>query len=70
VTTSAGTPIHPQFRIIDGLSIRFAESEGRNDDALPLRFSDSDWQRVVTGLAAACAAGGSAADASTGRDVT
>jgi hypothetical protein len=36
VTTPAGTPIHPQFRIIDGLSIRFTESEGRNDDALLL----------------------------------
>jgi pimeloyl-ACP methyl ester carboxylesterase len=36
VTTPAGTPIHPQFRIIDGLSIRFTESEGRNDDALRL----------------------------------
>jgi hypothetical protein len=34
VKTPAGTPIHPQFRIIDGRSIRFAESEGRNDDAL------------------------------------
>jgi hypothetical protein len=36
VTTPAGTPIHPQFCIIDGLSIRYAESEGRNDDALLL----------------------------------
>jgi hypothetical protein len=41
VTTPAGTPIHPQFGIIDGLPIRRAESEGRNDDALPLRFSGS-----------------------------
>jgi hypothetical protein len=37
VTTPAGTHIHPQFRIIDGLSIRFTGSEGRNDDALLLR---------------------------------
>jgi hypothetical protein len=36
VTTPAGTSVHPQFRIIDGLSIRFTESEGRNDDALLL----------------------------------
>jgi len=70
VTTSAGTPIHPQFRIIGGRPVRFAEREGRDDDALPLRFSGSDRQRVVTGPAAACAAGGAAASASTGRDVT
>jgi hypothetical protein len=36
VTTPVGTPIHPQFRIINGLSIRFTESEGRNGDALLL----------------------------------
>ena len=36
MTTPGGTPIHPQFRIIDGLSIRFTEGEGRNDDALLL----------------------------------
>jgi hypothetical protein len=52
------------------VSTRFAESEGRNDDALPLRFCDSDRQWVVTGLAAACAVGGAAAAASTGRDAT
>ena len=61
MTTPAGTPIHRQFRIIGGLPIRFAESEGRNDNALPLRFSGSDRQRVVTGPAAG---------SSTGRDVT
>ena len=64
MTTPAGTPIHPQFRIIGGLSIRFAEREGRNDDAFPLRLSNSNREWVVTGLAAACAA----AAASTGRD--
>ena len=69
MTTPAGTPIHPQFRIIDGLSIRFTEHEGRNNAALPLRSSDSGRQWVVTGLAAACAVGGAAAGASTGRDV-
>jgi hypothetical protein len=68
VTTPARTPLHPQFRITGGLSIRFAESGGRNDVALPLRFSDRDRQEVVTGLAAACAVGGAAAGASTGRD--
>ena len=70
MTTSAGTPIHLQFRIIDRRSLRFAESEGPNDDAVPLRFSGSGRQRVVTGLAAACAAGGAGAGASTERDVT
>src|SRR5712672_3326958 len=30
------TPIQMQFRTIDGLSIRFAESEARDDDALLL----------------------------------
>jgi hypothetical protein len=53
VTTPAGTPIHPQCRIIDGLSIRFTEHEGRDNDALPLRSSDSGRRWVVTGLAAA-----------------
>ena len=70
MTTSAGTPIQPQFRIIDGLSLCFAESEAANNDALRLRLSGSDRQWVVTGLAAASAAGGAAAGASTGRDVT
>ena len=60
----------PQFRIIGGLSIRFAERGGRNDDALPLRFSGRDRQGVVTGLAAASAVGGAAAGAPTGRDAT
>jgi hypothetical protein len=69
VTTSAGTPIHPQFRIIDGPPIRFAESEDRHDHALLLRVSDSDRQRV-TGLAAACAVGRAGAGASTERDAT
>jgi pimeloyl-ACP methyl ester carboxylesterase len=36
MTTSAGTPIHPRFRSIDGLSIRYAESEDRGDHALLL----------------------------------
>ena len=30
------TPIQTQFRVIDGLSIRFAESEDRDDHALLL----------------------------------
>jgi hypothetical protein len=70
VTTSARTPIHPQFRIIDGLSLRFAESEAANDDALPLRLSGSDRQWMLSGLPAASAVGGAAAGASTGWDVT
>ena len=70
MTRPARTPVHPQFRIIDGLPIRFAESEDRNDHALPLRFSDTDRRWVVTGLAAARAVGSAAAGASTGRDTT
>jgi hypothetical protein len=69
VTTPAGTPIHPQFRIIGGLSLCFAESEAANDDVLPLRLSGSDRQWVVTGLAAPVV-GGAAAGAPTGGDVT
>jgi hypothetical protein len=64
-STNAHTSAVP---LIGGLSVRFAEREGRNDDALPLRFSGSDGQEVVTGLAAACAVGGAVAGASTGRD--
>jgi hypothetical protein len=60
VTTPAGTPIHPQFCVIAGPSIRVTESEGRT--------SDRQW--VVTGFAAASAVDGAAADASTGRDAT
>jgi hypothetical protein len=70
VTTPAGTPVYPQFRLIGALSLRFAESEAANDDALPLRLSGSERQWVLTGLAAACAVGGAAAGASTGREVT
>ena len=58
MSTPAGTPIHRQFRIIGGLSIRFAEGEGRNDEAFPLRLSGSDREWVVTGLAAAGASSG------------
>jgi pimeloyl-ACP methyl ester carboxylesterase len=36
VTTWSDTPIQTRFRVIDGLSIRFAESEERNDHALLL----------------------------------
>ena len=36
MTTWLNTPIHAQFRTIDGLSIRFAESEERDDHALLL----------------------------------
>jgi hypothetical protein len=70
VTTSAGTPVHPHFRIIDELSIRIRRKRGRDDDALPLRIFDSGRLWVVTGLAAASAVGDAAAGASTGRDIT
>jgi hypothetical protein len=46
VTTPAGTPIHPQFRISSGRSIRFTDSDGRNDDALLL----SPWQDSLFAL--------------------
>jgi len=36
VTTWLNTPIEMQFRVIDGLSVRFAESEDRDDHALLL----------------------------------
>jgi pimeloyl-ACP methyl ester carboxylesterase len=36
VTTWLNTPIQMQFRVIDGLSVRFAESEDRSDHALLL----------------------------------
>ena len=75
----ARTPAYPLFDMIHGLSARFAESDGRNDDALlpglqpesPLAF-EPIWARLaghaylVPGLAAASAA----ADTSTGRDAT
>ena len=70
MTTSAGTPIDPQFHIIDGLSIRFAQSQGRHDDALALRSCNSDRQWVAIGFAAAPVVGGDAAGASTGWDAT
>ena len=36
MTTWLNTPIQMQFRVIDGLSVRFAESEDRDDHALLL----------------------------------
>jgi pimeloyl-ACP methyl ester carboxylesterase len=36
MTTWLNTPIQMQFRVIDGLSVRFAESENRDDHALLL----------------------------------
>jgi pimeloyl-ACP methyl ester carboxylesterase len=36
VTTWLNTPIQMQFRVIDGLTVRFAQSEGRAADALLL----------------------------------
>ena len=36
MTTWLNTPIQMQFRVIDGLSVRFAESEKRDDHALLL----------------------------------
>ena len=69
--------------MIHGLSIRFAESDGRNDDALvvspwpesllafdPICARLADHAHLVPGLAAAPAAGGAAAGTSTGRDAT
>jgi pimeloyl-ACP methyl ester carboxylesterase len=36
VTTWLNTPIQMQFRVIDGLTVRFAQSEDRDDHALLL----------------------------------
>ena len=36
MTAYSNTPVQTQFRTVDGLSIRFAESEDRDDDALLL----------------------------------
>ena len=68
--------------MIHRLSARFAESDGRNDDALlpglpesllafePIWARLPDHAHLVPGLAAASAAGGAAGDTSTGRDAT
>jgi hypothetical protein len=69
--------------MIHGLSTRLAESDGRKDDALMLSLRPESllafepiWARLADhahlapGLAAASAAGGAAADTSTGRDAT
>ena len=69
--------------MIYGLSARFAESDGRKDDALlpslqpesllafePIWARLADHAHLVPGLATASAADGTAADASTGRDAT
>ena len=69
--------------MIHGLSTRFAGSDGRKGDALspslrreslppfePIWARLADHAHLVPGLAAASAAGGAAADASTGRDAT
>jgi hypothetical protein len=75
----ARTPTHPLFRVIHGLCTRFAESDGREDDALlpglrpesllafePIWARLADHAHLVPGLAVASAA----ADTSTGRDAT
>ena len=36
MTNASNDVIHPQFRTIDGLSIRYAESDPRDDHALLL----------------------------------
>ena len=69
--------------MIHGLSTRFAEIDGRKDDALlpslrpesllafePIWARLADHAHLVPGLAAASAEGGAAADTSTGRDAT
>ena len=69
--------------MIHGLSIRFAESDSRNDDALvvspwpesllafePIWARLADHAHLVPGHAAASAARGAAAGAATGRDAT
>jgi pimeloyl-ACP methyl ester carboxylesterase len=46
MVTWLNTPIQAQFRVIDGLSVRFAESEDRGDHALLL----SPWPESVFGF--------------------
>ena len=83
MTTWLNTPIQMQFRVIDGLSVRFAESEDRHEHALllspwpesllafePIWMRLADHAHLVPGLAAASAAGRAAAGASTGRAAT
>jgi hypothetical protein len=43
MTTTVAQTIRPQIRMIDGLSIRFAESEDRSDHALLL----SPWPESI-----------------------
>ena len=47
MTTWLNTPIQMQFRVIDGLSVRFAESEKRDDHALLL----SPWPESLLAFA-------------------
>jgi pimeloyl-ACP methyl ester carboxylesterase len=54
MSTSLNTSIEPQFRTVDGLKIRFAESEQRDDHALLLcpwpesiRAYDQIWDRLA-----------------------
>jgi len=69
--------------MIHGLCTRFAESDGRKDNALlpglqresllsfePIWARLADHAHLVPGLATASVADGTAADASTGRDAT
>ena len=46
MTTWLNTPIQMQFRVIDGLSVRFAESEDRNDHHGPYESArNKGWSR-------------------------
>jgi pimeloyl-ACP methyl ester carboxylesterase len=47
VTTWLNTPIQMQFRVIDGLTVRFAESEDRDEHALLL----SPWPESLLAFA-------------------
>jgi pimeloyl-ACP methyl ester carboxylesterase len=54
VTTWLNTPIQMQFRVVDGLTVRFAQSEDRNDHALllspwpeSLLASEPMWARLA-----------------------
>jgi pimeloyl-ACP methyl ester carboxylesterase len=51
VTTWLSTPIQMQFRVIDGLSVRFAESQDRDDHALLL----SMWPESLLAFEPMCA---------------
>ncbi len=48
VTSWLNTPIRMQFRVLDGLTVRFAQSEDRDDRALLLSPWPDQYAALVT----------------------